>query len=258
LTPSETELRRQLDRMLRSRVFAERPRSAELLRYFVEESIRNGCAPISQRAIAAGALGRGDDFSPALSAAVRVKIARLRDAIDRWYRGPGRGDPVTLAVSGGPYRLVATKRETARDGASPTNAHHVRRTRPMLVVVESAVTGQPGADDVGLAVSLRLASLLVEDSLVTVSGPLRRDRIAAAFDSAVGFAVQLGYDYVVEPSIRIDDTRWRVRMTITDVRRDAVAMDTQHAFDPQAHGSLADAIAAWIRGRIAATLAARE
>ena len=55
--------------MLRSRVFAERPRSAELLRYFVEESIRNGCAPISQQSIAAGALGRGDDFSPALSAA---------------------------------------------------------------------------------------------------------------------------------------------------------------------------------------------
>jgi len=258
VTPSELELRRQLERMLRSRVFAERPRSAELLRYFVEQSIRNGFTPISQRAIAADALGRGDVFSPARSAAVRVKMARLRDAIDRWYRGPGRGDPVMLAVSGGPYRLVATTREPAHDGASPTDARHVRRTRPMLVVAESEASGQPGPEDVGLDLSLRLVSLLAEDLLVTVCGPLRRDRVATAFASAVSFAAQLGYDYVVEPSIQIDDTRWRVRMTITDAHRGAVAMDTQHVFDPQAHGSILDAIAAWIRGQIAAMLATRE
>lgn len=118
MTPTVPELRRQLDRMLRSRVFAERPRSAELLRYFVEQSIRNGFAPISQRAIAADALGHSADFSPAQSAAVRVKMARLRDALDRWYQGPGRGDPVVLGISGGPYRLVATNNRTPLGGVT--------------------------------------------------------------------------------------------------------------------------------------------
>ena len=91
MTPSVSELRGQLARMLESPLFASRPRSAELLTYFVEHSIRNGFAPINQQEIAIHGLGFGQDFSPARSAEVRVKVARLRNALDNYFRGPGRG-----------------------------------------------------------------------------------------------------------------------------------------------------------------------
>jgi hypothetical protein len=100
--------------MLQSRCFAARPRSATLLRYFVEESLRNDHAPIGQRLIAVHGLGFDAGFSPARSAEVRVKVARLRKAIERYYAGPGRGDPVVLSISPGPYRLVVTRNEGRR------------------------------------------------------------------------------------------------------------------------------------------------
>lgn len=127
----------------------------------------------------------------------------------------------------------------------------------MLVVVEPEVRGQPVPEGVGLGLSLRLVSLLAEDPLVTVCGPLRRDRIATAFESAVNFAAQLGYDYVVEPSIQTADSRWEVRMTITAANGGEIIINTHQVFDPQAHESVMDAIAAWIRGQISGLLATR-
>ena len=259
MTPSVLEVRRQLDRILESRVLASRPRSAEMLRYFVEQSIRNGFTPISQRQIATHGLGFDEAFSPGRSAEVRVKVGRLRDALDRYYRGPGRDDRVVFTISQGPYRLVATSNGVAHAKQVRNDARLARRARPTLLVVEPEVRGQPGDDGLGLGVGLRIVSLLVEDLLVTASGPLRRDRIVAtAAESTVCLADQLGYDFVVETEIRIEDVRWRVRAIITDTKSSEPAADVTHAFEPQANGAPADDVATWIYHRIGATFITRS
>jgi hypothetical protein len=256
MTPSVVELRRQLDRMLQSSVFASRPRSAEMLRFFVEQSIRNGFTPISQQQIATYGLGLDDGFSPARSAEVRVKVARLRDAVARYYRTTGQNDPLVLAVSQGPYELVVTSNDAAHPTPVQGDARHARRARPMLLVVEPQVSGKSEHDGLGLDVALRLVTRLVEESLVTVSGPLRLDRIAANGDeSAVALADKLGFDYVVETRIRTEGCPWRIRLAIIDTSSSDLAVDARHAFDPRGHAAPADEIAAWICHRIGATFA---
>jgi len=256
MTPSVVELRRQLDRMLQSQVFASRPRSAEILKYVVEQSIRNGLTPISQQQIATYGLGLDEAFSPARSAEVRVKVARLREAIARYYRTVGRNDPLVFAVSQGPYRLVTTTNGVAHPKPAQNDARHARRARPTLLVVEPEVSGRAEHDGLGSGVSLRIVSLLVEDSLVTVSGPLRHDRIAAnGAESAATLADQLGFDYVVETHIRTEGSPWRIRLAIIDTRSSDLAVDARHAFDPRGHAAPADGIAAWICHRIGVAFA---
>jgi TolB-like protein len=256
MTPSVVEVRRQLDRMLQSQVFASRPRSAEILKYVVEQSIRNGFTPISQQQIATHGLGFDEAFSPGRSAEVRVKVARLREAIARYYRTAGRNDPLVFAVSQGPYRLVTTSNGVAHAKPAENDARHARRARPTLLVVEPEVSGKAGHDGLGSGVSLRIVSLLVEDSLVTVSGPLRHDRIAAnGAESAATLADQLGFDYVVETQIRTEGSPWRIRLAIIDTRSSDLAVDARHAFDPRGHAAPADGIAAWICHRIGVTFA---
>lgn len=250
LTQLVLEVRRQLRRMLLSSVFASRPRCSQMLQFFAEESIRNGFAPLSQHLIATHGLGFGADFSPARSAEVRVKVARLRVALQRYYRGPGRDDPIVLSISRRPYRLVATTNGSPDLGKAATDACPPRRERPTLLVVEPEISGPPEHDGLGLRVSLQVLTLLVEDSFLTVSGPLRRDRIAALAESPVRITAQLGYDYAVETAIRIEETRWRVRATITDTKRGEPVADVTRDFDPQPHFSPADEIGGWICHRI--------
>lgn len=256
MTPSVVELRRQLDRMLQSRVFASRPRSAEMLRFFVEQSIRNGFTAISQQQLATYALGFDEAFSPIRSAQVRVKVARLRDALARYYRTAGHHDALAFAISQGPYRLVVTSTGAAHHDPTEGDARQARRARPTLLVVEPRVSGKAEHDGLGSDVGLRLVTLLVEESLVTVSGPLPHERIAAnGAASAAALADRLGFDYVVETEIHTEDEPWRVRLAITDTRSLELAADLRHAFDPLDHHAPADGITDWICHRIGATFA---
>jgi len=99
----------------------------------------------------------------------------------------------------------------------------------------------------------------VEAQHVTASGPLRRDRIAASdAKSVVELADQLGYDYVVEPSIGVDQLRCLVRVTITETSRGTLISDDRHVFHADAPGSLPDDIAAWIFDRLGAAVIGQE
>jgi hypothetical protein len=142
--PTPQEVRLQLERMLRSRELVVRPRTARLLRFFVEESLRNDFAPIQQRLIGTHVLGLGDDFHPTHSAHVRVNIARMRKAIDGYYAGTGRVDVILFTVSQGPYRLVVARRSPSEQSILPLDARKARRRRPLVLVVEPQAVGMRG------------------------------------------------------------------------------------------------------------------
>lgn len=256
VTPSE--VRRQLQRMLLSRVFAARPRSGSMLRYVVEESLRNGFATLDQRLIATHALGFDADFSPSRSAEVRVKVARLRKAIERYYAGPGRADPVMLVISPGPYRLMVSRNGIVSHDLETIAAREARRTRPLLLFTEPHVSGAPGNHN-GLAadVSLRLGSLLAESTLVTVSGPLLRDRITAV-EPATVLAASLGYDYMARPAIRIAHPRWEADITVVDTKLGDVTGEFTTSLDSRNGTAPVEAIATWMYHRIGDSLAVRD
>jgi hypothetical protein len=231
--PSLTEIRGQLERMVESQVFAARPRCAAMLRYFVEVSIRNGFDAIDQHSIAVDCLGFPADFRSARSAEVRVKIGRLRQAIGRYYAGTGKGDSVIFGVSPGPYRLTATRNPKAPGDVRRIVANRARKERPTLMVIEPEVVGSlPGHENLGQEVTLQLCSLAAEHSVVSVGGPLLRERLASSGESAARIAASLGYDAVGEPTIDLGDGRCLVRLSIDDVRL-GEPMDTfARAIDP--------------------------
>lgn len=254
-TPSYAEVRRQLERMLQSRVFTTRPRSAAMLRYFVEESIRNGFAPLDQEVIATRGLGLDGGVRPGRNAEVRARVARLREVIGRYYSAMGPEDPVVFDVVQEPYRLVPTSNGSGSHGTAAGAARRARQMLPLLVVVEPEVSGMQRPDLLAQGVSLLLISLLVKSQSVTVSGLLRRDRIAAAAGSAASLARSLGYEYVVQSEIHAESSRCEARMTITATNLGEPVAEVANAFDPWDPDSLPDDIAGWMQGHIDAALA---
>lgn len=225
-------IRVQLARMLRSEVFRPRRTSSHLLRFFVEESLRSGFGPISQRALAVHALGLADDFTPQKSAHVRVAVARLRDALEAFYETHGADNEVVFEVSSGPYRLgakavAAVHRPRVASGPARPAKVPSREDLPALLVMQPNCDGRSPTleHDVGL----RLMSDLVFSTVTTASGPLRRDSLPKNCQPAE-FAAALGFDYVADTSIHVADGRGpraRIEIMATDGSGLVLAAETE-------------------------------
>jgi hypothetical protein len=253
---SPADICRQLERMLQSREIATQPRIARMLRFLVEESVRNGFEPISQRLFASHALGLPDNFNPTLSAAVRVNMARLRRAVENYFTRHGGVDPLAFEITPGPYRLVVTKASHAGNVEAARSAVDARRRRPLLLLVEPRLSG----DQPGLAreIALKVASQLLESSLVSISPPLPRERLAKQSLSLAEFAATFGYEFTVDSELGLTAGEWIARLVITDALLGEPVDDATHGFGrfPDLAAAAA-AIATWICHRIGDCFATR-
>lgn len=252
----------QLQRMLTSRLFVVRPRMATLLRFFVEESLRNGGGPISQQSIAAHALPLPDNFQPTKSAYVRTHVARLRRAIRDYYATIGKHDPLVFSLTQGPYRLVVTEVQhrawtdgNGHDRSSPATAAVPKRELPTLLIVEpedgACLNGHAG---IGRKVGFQLATSLVESPFVTAAGPLTRDRLAMHASPLLEIATAWGYDYVCDASIAPDGGSGLVcSATATDVQHRQAILDDATTIRADDHAASADGIAGWLFHRLSDT-----
>jgi hypothetical protein len=73
---------------------------------FLLERSREGAAP-KEIEVAEAVFGRRVSFDIAQDSTVRVNVHRLRKKLDDYYAGPGRSEPIRLAIPKGEYRLVA-------------------------------------------------------------------------------------------------------------------------------------------------------
>lgn len=249
--------RQQLEKMLASRLFIVRPRMAGLLRFFVEESLRNGGEAISQGLIASHALALPGDFQPTRSGYVRTHVTRLRQALEDYYSTVGRDDPIVFSITPGPYRLVVTER-LPHSGAKDLAERPLRTTPadrrlwPTLLVLE--------ADDdlcldsrreIGGSVALTLTSDLVFSPFVRTSGPLLRSRLDELGLSGQAVALQHDYHYLCEIVLSdAGETGIACTVVVTDVRRGERIVDESVTVREEHETPLRKALAAWLYHRV--------
>lgn len=242
----------QLERMLQSREFLTHPRAARILRFIVEESVRNGFKPISQRQIAKHALELGDGFDPNQTAHVRVNISRVRRIISTYYASSGIHDAVRLGVTTGPYRLQVAESAAKTTSDPPRAAIDARRSRPMLLVLEPKLRDRfPECDGFTRDVWIRTASRLIDSVLVAISGPLLRERITDQGRTVAEFAAVSGFEYVADPEISRLPEGFAVRLAVRDCVRGREAVELSSSLGKGVDTAVAgDAIAEWIAHRI--------
>jgi hypothetical protein len=98
---------KQLERFLASRDLEASSRGRALLRFMLGETLANRQERLSLAAIARGVFRRGEDFDPRLDPAVRIEVARLGRALDRYYRLAGAEDPVSITLTRSAPVLIA-------------------------------------------------------------------------------------------------------------------------------------------------------
>ena len=75
----------ELETLLDSPMFTRSPVLSRLLQFLVEHRLRGGRSSPKAYAIATEALGRSEDFDPAVDSYPRVMVGRLRSLLDRYY-----------------------------------------------------------------------------------------------------------------------------------------------------------------------------
>ncbi len=92
-----------LEQMLAWPEISRSPQLVKFLDYIVRRTLAGDEQSIKAYSIAVDVLGRSADFDPQADPIVRVQARRLRGLIDEYYRGPGSGDPVRIALPVGRY-----------------------------------------------------------------------------------------------------------------------------------------------------------
>jgi adenylate cyclase len=113
-TPTEVEVRLELQKMLASKDFDSSRRNRRFLTFVVEETLASRRDRIKAYNVALAVFDRSSDFDPLTDPIVRIEASRLRRSIERYYLTGGRADRVCIAMPKGSY--VATFAYANPDG----------------------------------------------------------------------------------------------------------------------------------------------
>jgi TolB-like protein/tetratricopeptide (TPR) repeat protein len=107
IVPSESQIAAALDRALESRTFARSARARDLLRYLIERKSPVHAGRLKESAIALDVFSRdAATYDSATDGIVRVSVNRLRDLLDRYYAGEGRGCSLRFEIQRGGYTPI--------------------------------------------------------------------------------------------------------------------------------------------------------
>lgn len=100
---SRSAIQQQLRRVLESDSFRQSRRMTDLLQFIVSETLAGNEYRLKEYVIAVEVFGRDESFDPRTNALVRVEASRLRHRLNEFSLGPGRNDPIHIALPAGSY-----------------------------------------------------------------------------------------------------------------------------------------------------------
>ena len=117
------EIRDQVGRIVRSEQFANAQVLQRALSYMVEQVLEGRAAELKEIVLALEVFNRGSGFDPRTDSSVRTQVGRLRQRLQSYYEGPGRGDAIVVIIPKGTYAPVFSSR--SEPSASPVTPGHM-------------------------------------------------------------------------------------------------------------------------------------
>ena len=100
---SAESIQAQLDRILRSKIFAKSKRLIRFLRFTIERVIHGEVDKVKEFLLGIEVFDRKDSFDPRLDSIVRVEANRLRSRLQKYYETEGLEDPILIQYQKGSY-----------------------------------------------------------------------------------------------------------------------------------------------------------
>jgi adenylate cyclase len=222
MIPSEEEVREQLARLLDSPEFATSRRICDFLRFVTERALTGEGKSIKQYTIGVEVYGRGPSFDPKSDPLVRIEAGRLRRALDKYYGGDGRRDPILVQVPRGTYVPRFIRNPAQGDGTEPRPeaaeaASSETLQPPVIVVLPMENLGEEKHAYLVNGIGEELTAELSRCSGIRVVAFCSSARSAVITENTRQRAASLGADYALTGVLRKSGKRIRINIRLLDV-----------------------------------------
>ena len=207
-----SEIRRELDKILSSRMFSTADRMARFLRFVVEETLEGRGDNLNELLLGMDVYDRDRKFDPRVDSIVRVDAGRLRAKLREFYASEGANSQIAIEIPKGSYKAVFTRLQD-----DSLRSHRLPVAIKALAVLPFTDLS-PGGDPqfLGDAIVEELVHALSSIPGIRVVSrisvlALNNDRM-----DAQELGRRLGVEFFVEGSIRKVKHRIRIMVRLTD------------------------------------------
>jgi tetratricopeptide (TPR) repeat protein len=158
---SASEVRTELDQILRSRVFIQSHRIRRFLQFIVEESLLGQPHRLKEYPIGLEVFDRREAFDPRVDSIVRVEARRLRNKLEEYYRTEGRDDHVRILLRKGSYMPIFEHRNVS-NGVTPAPRRSVE------IAPLAFINPAPNAAQLADEIQRRLTHVLIKEGCLQV------------------------------------------------------------------------------------------
>lgn len=110
-TPSERDIREQIQRIVLSTAFRTSDRLKHFITFVTDEALQGKTDHLKEYSVGVQVFGRETAFDPRTDPVVRVQARRLRARLERYYREEGQDDPIVIDLPKGGYAPVFRRRD---------------------------------------------------------------------------------------------------------------------------------------------------
>lgn len=219
LSDSSNMVSSQLDKILKSETFRESEKLKDFLRFVVEQTIEGKADQLKQYTIAISAFNREEGFEPQNDPIVRIQAGRLRQRLDKYYRGEGKNDTLLIEIPKGSY----IPEFSSIDRVSSKHRYNTKilSSEPMIWVF-------PFKNLSGIEVNQYIADGFSEELIMTLSLFRHLKIIRAPKKSAQNYESQNNAEtipqarFILDGSIRFKNSDIMIIVTLTDSENNEV------------------------------------
>jgi TolB-like protein/Flp pilus assembly protein TadD len=217
---SETAIRQELSRILKSPMFAQSERLARFLRYTVDCVIAGQEESLKEYVIGTDVYDRKPPYHPSLDSIVRTEARRLRSKLKEYYEVEGKDDPIFIFFRPGSYVPVFRKKDSETTYQVVVDNHQpelfVQGPGVAVAVIPFVdLSGQPLSAKYALGVTDELIHELMQSEGCRVISASSVIQLGQAVD-AQSLAQKLGVQVVFEGTVRTEGNRVRVTARIVN------------------------------------------
>lgn len=115
---SDSAIRQELDRILRSPIFSMSDRLCRFLQFTVDTSLAGDSGGLKESVIGVEVYDRQPSYDPGHDSIVRTEARRLRAKLKEYYDGPGKDDQIVIDFRPGSYAPSFRSREILRSNTT--------------------------------------------------------------------------------------------------------------------------------------------
>lgn len=218
--PAESEIRDQIDRILRSKPFSGSERLRRFLFWTVDRVLRGEAESIKQFTIGQEVFDRGPEFDPRIDSIVRTEAQRLRRKLGEYYRSAGASDPVLISFESGGYAPIFTLRVddvASNDGRCSEPAPTDTRRPAIAVLPFSNLSADPEQEYFCQGIAESIQERLAKSARLKVISPISAFRYGAVEPDLARVGRGLHADTIVQGSIRQLGSKTRIYAKAIDL-----------------------------------------